>query len=377
MMASNPNRGLLVHEWIAPAGGSENVLEAMTRAFPTADVQCLWNDAPARFSERRVRETWLALTPLRRHKALAAAFCLPTWRLLPRGAYDWMLISSHLFAHHARIRSATGDTTSDTPKYVYVHTPARYIWTPEYDPRGQGRIVRSAAPAFRAIDRRRAAEPIALAANSRFVRDRIARSWGREAVVIPPPVDVRAIADVATWERQLSDDDRRVLDALPEVFVLGASRFATYKRLDLVIDTAERLGLPAVIAGRGPDEAALRDRAVNARTPVSVIASPSDALLRGLYRAASVLLFPAIEDFGIVPVEAQVVGTPVVTGPVGGQLETYDPGVTGVTATGRSPRELAEATSTALDLPRFDGIAVTAKFSSDVFEERIRRFVTG
>jgi glycosyltransferase involved in cell wall biosynthesis len=72
-----------------------------------------------------------------------------------------------------------------------------------------------------------------------------------------------------------------------------------------------------------------------------------------------------------------VVGTPVVTGPVGGQLETYVPGVTGVTATGLSPRELAAATSTALDLPRFDGVEVTAKFSSGVFEERIRRFVTG
>ncbi|MFJ4161442.1 glycosyltransferase [Microbacterium testaceum] len=368
-----PPRGLLVHEWIAPAGGSENVLEAMARAFPDADVRCLWNDAPARFRGRRLSETWLASTPLRRNKALAAAFCLPTWRMLPPDDFQWMLVSSHLFAHHARVRSSAGDV----PKYVYVHTPARYVWTPEYDPRGQGLAVRSVAPLFRALDRRRAAEPLAFAANSRFVRERIAKAWGREAVVIPPPVDVRSIADARTWDTRLSDAERRTLDALPDLFLLGASRFTSYKRLDLVIDTAERLGVPAIVAGRGPDEGALRDRATRARVPVEVIASPSDALLRGLYRAASVLVFPAVEDFGIIPVEAQVLGTPVVTGPVGGQLETYEPGVTGITADSLTPDDLAAATSSALSLPPFDGAAATARFSSEVFEERIRHFVTG
>ncbi|WP_150959142.1 glycosyltransferase [Microbacterium testaceum] len=368
-----PSPGLLVHEWIAPAGGSENVLEAMARAFPRADIRCLWNDAPARLADRRLRETWLAKTPVRRSKALAAAFCLPTWRLLPRDDYAWMLISSHLFAHHARIRSSAGDV----PKYVYVHTPARYVWTPEYDPRGQGAAVRAVAPVFRAIDRHRAAEPVALAANSAFVRERIARAWGREAVVIPPPVDVRSIADATAWEGLLSDADRRTLDALPGIFLLGASRFASYKRLDLVIETAERLGVPAVIAGRGPDEAALRERATAARVPVTLVVSPSDSLLRGLYRAASVLVFPAIEDFGIIPVEAQVLGTPIVTGPIGGQLETYEAGVTGITADGLSPGDLAAATSRALSLPVFDGVEATARFSSEVFEQRIRGFVTG
>lgn len=368
------SRGLLVHEWIAPAGGSENVLEAMARAFPDADVRCLWNDAPDRLAGRRVSETWLARTPVRRRKALAAALCVPTWRLLPPGAYDWMLISSHLFAHHARVRRPDG---GDVPAFVYAHTPARYVWAPEFDPRGQGPVVRAVAPAFRAVDRRRARRPVAIAANSAFVRERIARAWDRDAVVIPPPVDVDGIADVDAWTSELSAADQRLLAALPATFLLGASRFASYKRLDLVVDTAERLGLPVVLAGRGPDEAVLRARAARSRVPVSLIVSPSDALLRGLYRAASALVFPAIEDFGIIPVEAQVLGTPVVTGPVGGQLETYVDGVSGVRAESLEPADLAEATRRALALEAFDGVGATRRFSREVFNARIRRFVLG
>ncbi|MDQ1075608.1 MULTISPECIES: glycosyltransferase [Microbacterium] len=365
-------RGLLVHEWIAPAGGSENVLEAMARAFPAADVQCLWTDAPDRLADRRVAETWLARTPLRRSKALAAPFCLPTWRTLRPRDIDWMLVSSHLFAHHARQRGA-----GDVAKYVYVHTPARYVWTPEFDPRGQGPAVRAVAPLFQAVDRRRAREPLAIAANSAFVRDRVAACWGRESVVIHPPVDVATIADVPRWEPDLTAAERRQLASLPRPFILGASRFTSYKRLDLVIDTADRLGIAAVLAGRGPDENSLRQRAARSRVPVTLVISPSDALLRALYRDASTLVFPAIEDFGIIPVEAQALGTPVVTGPLGGQVETYTDGVSGVTAASVDPADLADAARRALALPAFDGPATTARFSSDVFEERIRDFVSG
>lgn len=365
-------RGLLVHEWIAPSGGSENVLEEMARAFPDADVRCLWSDAPHRLADRRVTETWLARTPVRRSKALAAPFSLMAWRTLPRADYDWMLVSSHLFAHHARVRGRDGTV----PKFVYVHSPARYIWTPEHDPRGQGRAVRAVAPLFRAIDRRRAAEPVALAANSAFIRDRIRSAWRRDAVVIHPPVAVDRLTDVARWQQQVTDDEKAALAALPTPFVLGVSRFISYKRLDLVIAAAEAAGVPAVLAGRGPEAERLARLAAAARVPVEIVSSPSDAMLWSLYHRAAALVFPAVEDFGIVPVEAQALGTPVVTGPVGGQTETFVDGLSGIVSPSLDPADLGDAVTRALRLPAFDGAAITARFSAAVFHDRIRAFVS-
>ncbi|MFT4135456.1 glycosyltransferase [Microbacterium sp.] len=362
--------GLLVHEWIARSGGSENVLEAMADAFPDADIQCLWTDAPERLAGRVLRETWMAGTPLRRSKALALPFTIPTWRRLRADrAYDWMLVSSHLFAHHAKVRNA------DIPKYVYVHSPARYIWTPEFDQRGANPAIKAVAPLFKRIDRARAREPIAIAANSEFVRKRVQQAWDRDAAVIHPPVDVQRIADTATWSARLNEQERRQLDDLPDVFILGASRFIPYKRLDLVIEAAEAAGVPAVLAGRGPDEDMLRAQAADASVPVRIISSPSDPLLWALYQRAKVLVFPAIEDFGIVPVEAQALGTPIVTGPVGGQLETYIPGKSGIVAESTEPIDLAHAAHRAMTLPEFDGVETTARFSRAVFQDQIQSFV--
>ena len=364
--------GLLVHEWIESSGGAENVLEAMARAFPDADIQCLWDDAPHRFADRTVRETWLARTPLRRHKALALPFTLGAWRgLSAPHDYEWMLVSSHLFAHHATL------ARRDVPKYVYAHTPARYIWNPELDERGNSIAVKAVSPLFQRIDRRRVQEATAIAANSAFVRDRIAEAWEREAVVIHPPVAVERIFSQSDWRTEVTDaDELHLLEQLPTPFILGASRFIPYKRLDLVIAAGERTGLPVVIAGRGPEEQRLRAIAETAKVPVRIVVSPSDALLYALMQLASVFVFPPVEDFGIVPVEAQAAGTPVVTGPVGGQLETFEIGVSGISADSAAVDDLARATNTAVMLPRFDPQAQTAHFTERTFAQRISSFVS-
>ncbi len=343
----------------------------MARAFPGADIQCLWDDAPRRFADRRVFETWLARTPLRRHKALALPFTTAVWRRLrAREDYDWMLVSSHLFAHHARLSG------HDVPKFVYAHTPARYIWNPELDQRGDRAVVRAVSPMFRRLDRRRAQEATAIAANSAFVRDRIATAWERDAVVIHPPVAVDRVRATADWRNAVTDDsERRVLDDLPESYVLGASRFIPYKRLDLVIRAAEKAGRPAVIAGRGPEGAHLRTLAATARVPVRIVESPSDAMLYALMQRAGVFVFPPVEDFGIVVVEAQAAGARVVTGPVGGQVEAIEPGVSGVIAASADVADLAVAIETALGMVPFDAAAVTARFREERFADSIRAFV--
>src|SRR5665647_2770733 len=203
--------GLIVHEWIERFGGAEKVLDAMVGTFPDADVLCLWNDVPElRYPGRDVHETWLARTPLRRSKAAALPFMPATWRLQDAVEPDWILASSHLFAHHVRLRNAP-----DVPKYVYVHTPARYLWAPELDARGQGVLPRLIGPSLKRLDRRRAQETTEFAANSEYVRARIQRAWGRDARVIYPPVEVDRIMSVPDWSEQLSEAEHALFVVLP------------------------------------------------------------------------------------------------------------------------------------------------------------------
>jgi len=310
--------GLIVHEWIEQHGGSENVVDEMAAAFPDADIHCLWNNAPDRFAGRTVSESWLARTPLRKSKAAALPFMPATWAATDVSRADFVLISSHAFAHHAGGRQA-----EDGPgRFVYVHTPARYLWAPELDVRGGNVIARAVAPTLRRIDRRRAQDGATFAANSEYIRRRMERVWGVEAEVIHPPVRVEYLQSVDSWADQLDDADAATLAGLPAQFVLGASRFVDYKRLDVAIRAGELAGLPVVLAGAGPQRAELEALAAAATVPVTFVNRPSDTLLFALYQAASLLVFAAIEDFGIMPVEAMALGTPAIVYAVGGASES-------------------------------------------------------
>jgi glycosyltransferase involved in cell wall biosynthesis len=358
--------GILVHEWLAPHGGSENVFEVLSDVFPHADRFCLWNDSDGRFTD--VEETLLARTPLRRSKAAALPFMPFAWRHLPAREADWILCSSHVFAHQARFAGPA----REAPKLVYAHTPARYVWTPELDGRGSGVAARLVSSVLKPQDRRRAAEPVAIAANSAFIAERIARTWQREATVIHPPVDVTAFTAAPT----ISAEEESRIDALPTPFLLGVSRFVPYKRLDRVIDAAIAADLPAVLAGGGPDEARLREYAESRRARVKFVHNPSTAMLAELYRRALALVFPAIEDFGIMPVEAMATGTPVVASAVGGTAETVVDGVTGALV-----RDWTDAAELTAAVQRAAGAAPEAcatrarEFDTSVFAERIGAWV--
>ncbi len=364
--------GAIVHEWIEPSGGAEKVLDAMVNAFPDSDIFALWNDAPDRYPANTVYESWLARSPLRKHKALALPLLPATWRRLaaPRD-YEWMLISSHLFAHHARFRGAA----HSTPKFVYAHTPARYIWSPEMDARGSSVPIRAAAAALKPLDRGRAQEPVAIAANSEFVRQRIQKAWNRDATVIYPPVDVERIRAVVDWRAELPDAGLALLESLPKEFILGASRFIPYKRLDLVIEAGQAAKLPVVIAGRGPEEERLRALAATMSVPVHFVISPPDALLYALYQKALAYVFPAIEDFGIMPVEAIAAGCPVVCLSLGGAAESVVPGTSGVVVERADAATLAQAIALAALLPRESLPSAVERFSAARFAHSLEEWM--
>ena len=357
-----------MHEWLATRGGSENVFEAMSEEFPDASRFCLWNDSEGRFEG--VGETWLARTPIRNSKALAVPFAPIAWRTLPAMEADWVLCSSHLFAHHARFRGPA----AEAPKLVYAHTPARYVWVPELDGRGSGAAARALSSVMKPLDRKRAAEPVAIAANSQFVADRIADTWQREATVIYPPVDTHVFGAAAI----LGTDDERRVSALPGTFLLGVSRFVPYKMMEKVIEAGRVAGMPVVLAGTGPDEARLRAYA-EARHPgrVSFVIDPSFPMLNALYHRASAVVFAPVEDFGIIPVEAMAAGTPVVANAVGGAAESVIDGVTGALTAVWQGSELAAAVDRALRSDPAACISRAGEFSVGRFKKEIRGWVTG
>lgn len=364
--------GLIVHEWIEKTGGAEKVLEQLLRAFPDAGLSVLWNDLPTEYPS--ARESWIARTRLRNHKALVVPLLPLTWRFLKADPVpDWLLVSSHLFAHHAAVRNKA----SEIPKFTYAHTPARYIWEPDLDTRAATPLMRLGARLLQPLDRRRSRESQKLAANSRFTRERIRRTWQRDAEVIYPPVDVERILRVKDWKTELTLAEFEILDSLPEQFLLGASRFVPYKRLDAVIEAGEAIDMPVVLAGRGPGLEALRRRAADSTVPVRILVSPSDELLYSLYQGSSAYVFPAVEDFGIMPVEAMAAGATVLVPSIGGAAESVE-----LVGSGGIIEDFSVAGwKRAFDQLPSPNIADTRsrvmQFGNDRFQREIRHWVNG
>jgi glycosyltransferase involved in cell wall biosynthesis len=364
--------GLVVHDWIEKTGGAEKVGDAIAELFPDADIHCLWNDAPDRHPRHRVSESWLARTSLRRSKAALLPLMPLAWRrLYPHKHYDWILACSHLFAHHVSLRPPDRDIR----KYVYAHTPARYIWTPEHDPRGKRLIPRILSPPLRALDRRRAQEIYKVAANSNFVRKRIERTWEVDATVIHPPVNVEQIQRAGSWSERITDDERKILGALPRPFLLGASRFVQYKRLDTVIDVGVASDLPVVIAGSGPEEKYLRAAAARSGAHVDFVIDPSNALLYALYQQSMAFVFPGVEDFGMMPIEAMAVGTPVIVNKTGGAAESVLDDVTGAHLRGTDRASMRDAVQAIDKISKGACSRHARTFDSSKFMDKIREWM--
>jgi glycosyltransferase involved in cell wall biosynthesis len=347
-----------VHEWFAPTGGSENVFVAMTEVLPQATPYVLWRD-PAAERGSDFHESWLARTPLTRVKPLALPVMPLTWRTLTRQRYDVVVSSSHAFAHTVKIGSAP-----ETRYLSYVHSPARYVWSPDFDGRGAHGLLRLPRRVLQAVDVRLSRHVHSYAANSVEVRTRLRRYWRRDARVINPPVDVDFFADAPASQRRQARD-----------YLLGAGRWVPYKNFDLIIAIADAAGLPLVIAGSGPAEPALRRAAAQARVPVTFERQPSRTRLRELYWGARALLFPAHEDFGIIPVEAQACGTPVIGVRRGGLLETVVDGETGYLLDSLDPARYAAAVRAVDRLDRERVRAHTGSFSADLFKNRLADWI--
>lgn len=238
-------------------------------------------------------------------------------------------------------------------------------------------MARMASRVLKPIDRRRAAEATSIAVNSRYTGERVARAWEQPSRVIYPPVDTKTLVATDDWRRDLTDHEQRQLDALPETFLLGASRMVDYKRLDRVMQIGAQVKVPVVIAGTGPSHVALRSSAAASGAEVTFIIAPSDAMLRALYAHALAYVFPAVEDFGIMPVEAMACGTPVIANSAGGVRESVEAVGGGVTCEIERWNDWDELLHQATSLDAAAFRRRTQMFSRERFVSQLQDWVGG
>ena len=293
-------RTALLHYWLTNVRGGEKVLAAIGEMLPEADIfthvfgKGMRDEGRGmRWKGHLVTESFIARLPFGRRKPQAYLPLMPmASRSLGLDGYD--LIVSSESGPIKGIRKPKG-----ARHVCYCHTPMRYLWDmhDEYY-RSAGLAGKLSMKLFTSYLRRedlKSAESVdEFVANSAFVAERIKRIYGRDSVVVHPPVDVEFFSAA---ERTSGD------------YYLFVGAPVAYKRLDLARAACAKMGRELVVAGGGV---------------------ATDEELRGLYAGAKALLFPGLEDFGIVPVEAQAAGCPVIAYGAGGALETVVEGRTGM-----------------------------------------------
>ena len=345
-----PNRVAIVHDWLTGMRGGEKVLEAIAALYPGATLYTMVRvpgSVSAGLERRQIRTSaaqWLpSAGRLYRHY-------LPLFpavvELIDLDRYDLVISSSH-----CAVKSVI--PPGHATHVCYCHSPMRYAWDqfPAYfgpDQVGpvRSRLLRPVMAGLARWDAATAGRVDRFLANSQYVAGRIGRYYNRGSTVVYPPVD--------TEFYRPADESR-----LHRAGFLVVSGLVPYKRVDVAIEACRLAGVPLTVVGRGPEEARLRQLA---GPDVTFLGWRSDEEIRELYGQTEAVLLPGVEDFGMVPVEAQASGTPVVAVRAGGACETVLDGVTGVlvdSTDAGSARDFAEGLDRVRRL-RLDRAAIRA-----------------
>jgi glycosyltransferase involved in cell wall biosynthesis len=305
----------LVHDWLTGMRGGEKCLEVFCELFPDADIFTLIH-VPGRVAPRieqhRIITSFLQDLPGRERWYRYYLPLMPAAvEALDLSPYDVVLSSSHCVAKGVIPRP-------DALHVSYLHTPMRYAWDlwPQYFP-PRGWVSRYVLPVL--LNRLRTWDTVSthrvdhLVANSRFVAQRIARYYRREATVIHPPVDT-------AWFTPVPGAGAGPVPM--RNFYLMVTALVPNKRVDLAIEAFNHLRRPLKIIGSGPLETPLRRLA---GPTIEMLGWCSDEVLRQAYATCKAVVFPSQEDFGIVPLEANAAGRPVIALAQGGSLETVVP----------------------------------------------------
>ncbi len=321
-------RVAIVHDWLTIPGGSEQVVLELLEMFPAAELFTTVYDPapwPAQITGRTVHSSFLNRIPgASRHYPKLLPLMTRAFRSFDLSRFDLVLSSNHACAKNVR-------APAHALHVCYCHTPMRYAWDEEFLEGEMGRgarlLLRPLLARLRREDLAGASGPDVFVANSAHVAERIERHYGRSSTVVNPPVDV---------------DHYLTLAREPRDYYLTFGRVVPYKRVDLAVLACERLGRPLKVAGDGRALESVRAHAEPGGA-IEFLGKVADDERDRLLGGARALLFPGEEDFGIVPVEAQAAGLPVIAYGVGGAVETVIDGQTGVLFEEHSASALAEA----------------------------------
>jgi glycosyltransferase involved in cell wall biosynthesis len=321
----------LVHDWLVSlVGGAENVLQEIYSIYPSPIYTLLWNPEALKgsvFEEATIYRSFIDRLPWSKKKFRSYLPLFPmAIEQFDLRSYDLILSSSHCVAKGV-------NRHPDQLHICYCHTPMRYAWdlTQDYlrdaglDRGMKGAVARYFLQNLQDWDFESSNRVDHFIANSRFVAERIKRLYGREATVIYPPVRT----------------DFFKPGQKKEPFYLAASRLVAYKKIDLIVEAFSRMPhRKLVVIGDGPEMKKLQKKAGK---NIELLGYQSDEVLRKTLQQAKALIFAAVEDFGILPIEAMATGTPVIALRRGGVAETVVDGVTGIFFDEQKPSAIKEA----------------------------------
>lgn len=327
----------LVHDFLVDFGGAERVFEVLCEMFPEAPIYTLLYDKEkmsARFGGRDIRTSFLQKFPrfLRRRKKWLLPFLPVAPETFDLRDFDLVISSSGAWSKGIVTRL-------NTVHISYLHSPMRFVWdynSAKYlreNKKGMfGFCVHPFLNYLRLWDYQAADRPDFLIANSEYTKKRIAKYYRRESEVICPPVNVQGVKDVQIVQsdqeerfeqvkRYNKKDDRTI-----ERSFLIVSRLSPYKKVDLVVEAFNKLGLPLVVIGEGSQKKYLQKIA---KENVKILGWKDDADVAKYYQNARAFVFPVVDDFGIAIIEAASSGVPVIAYRRGGALEIVKEGESG------------------------------------------------
>lgn len=367
----------IVCDWLIGTGGAERVVLELHRLYPDAPIYTSQYDSRVKkwfgdewFEDAEIRTLWTQRLPKFLRKFMPPLRALVFSRL-NLADYDLVISSSGAEAKYVKTkRKAESGKRRGTVHISYIHAPTHYYWAryEQYlkEP-GFGWLnplarlgLRLLVGPMRRLDLKAAARPDYIITNSNYTKDQINKYYGREAVVIHPPVDIERFSQHNKTDKQRHG-------------YVTAGRQAPYKQIDLAVEAATKTGLSLLVIGRGPDHRKLQKMAV---CNVTFLAKTSDQKLAEHFGGAKGFIFPGIDDFGIVAVEALAAGTPVLAYGQGGALD-YIAKNNGLVFNKPSADSLVAALNK-FNKMNFDhqAIAESAKqFSAANFRQAISKFI--
>ncbi|MEK9173730.1 MAG: glycosyltransferase [Patescibacteria group bacterium] len=357
----------IVHDFLTSYGGAERVLQAISKLYPDAPVYTLLADSELTQKHLpgvRIKTSWLAKLPafLRKRPRLLLLFFPAAIESFDLREYDLVISSSGAWSKGLVTRL-------HTKHIAYLHSPMRFAWDKHKSYLQDLGLAlpfrifgRFALSYLRVWDFQAADRPDVLLANSEFTKRRIAKYYRKPSTVVYPGIQ---IAEKSTEEKE-------------RTYFLVVSRLTKAKKVDVAIDAMNKLGLPLVVVGAGPERETLGRMAGKTITFKGHV---TDIELQALYQGARALIIPSEEDFGLVAVEALAAGTPVIASARGGVREIVEDQTHGLFFNTFMPEILAEAILRFIQQEEsFDRDTLRARaslFSEERFMTELKKAIEG